>query len=305
MAISKVRVKVNGTWTNLTLDSSTGKWTGTITAPSTTSYNLTNGYYPVTVEATNDAGTVVTKEATDATIGASLRLTVKEKIKPVVTLVTPSNGAYITNNKQPITFKVTDEVGGSGVALSTVKLKIDSTTYTSSSTGMEVTSISNGYQFVYTPQTALTDGSHTITVNASDNDGNAATAVSATFKVDTVPPTLTVSSPKANLITNKSALTVVGITNDATSSPVTVALSLNGTDQGSITVADDGAFSKDVTLTEGSNTIIVEATDAAGRTSDLTFTVKLDTSVPAIKSVVLSPNPADTSAPVAITIEVS
>lgn len=305
MAISKVRVKVNGTWTNLTLDSSTGKWTGTITAPSTTSYNLTNGYYPVAVEATNDAGTVVTKEATDATIGASLRLTVKEKIKPVVTLVTPSNGAYITNNKQPITFKVTDEVGGSGVALSTVKLKIDSTTYTSSSTGMEVTSISNGYQFVYTPQTALTDGSHTITVNASDNDGNAATAVSATFKVDTVPPTLTVSSPKANLITNKSALTVVGITNDATSSPVTVALSLNGTDQGSITVADDGAFSKDVTLTEGSNTIIVEATDAAGRTSDLTFTVKLDTSVPAIKSVVLSPNPADTSAPVAITIEVS
>ena len=99
--------------------------------------------------------------------------------------------------------------------LSTVKIKVDGTTYTTSSTGMVSKGITNGYQFTFTPQTALKDGSHTITINASDNDGNAAAAVSSTFTIDTVPPTLTISSPAAGLITNKAALNVTGKTNDA------------------------------------------------------------------------------------------
>ncbi len=171
MAIVKVRVQVDGVWTNLTL--SNGKWVGTITAPATTSYNLANKYYPIKIEITNDAGTVVTKDATDATLGEALRLIVKETMKPTITLVSPSKSAYVTNNKQPITFKVVDEAGGSGVNLSTVKIKVDSTTYTTSSTGMVSKGITNGYQFTFTPQTALKDGSHTITITASDNDGNA------------------------------------------------------------------------------------------------------------------------------------
>lgn len=91
--------------------------------PATTSYNLANKYYPIKIEITNDAGTVVTKDATDATLGEALRLIVKETMKPTITLVSPSKGAYVTNNKQPITFKVVDEAGGSGVNLSTVKIK--------------------------------------------------------------------------------------------------------------------------------------------------------------------------------------
>lgn len=77
MAITKVRVQIDGVWTNLSKGSN-GKWTGTLTAPATTSYNLANKYYPVKVEVTNDAGTVVTKDATDATLGELLRLVVKE-----------------------------------------------------------------------------------------------------------------------------------------------------------------------------------------------------------------------------------
>ena len=305
MAITKVRVKINGTWTNLTKNSSTGKWTGNITAPSTTSFNLSGGYYPVTVEATNDAGTVKTWEASDSTWGSMLQLVVKETIKPTITIVSPSNGAYITNNKQAITFKVTDEAGGSGVKLSEVKLKIDSTTYSYNSSGMSYEAITNGYQFVYTPQTALADGKHTITVNASDNDGNAATAATATITVDTVPPTLSVSTPAAGLITNNPSVNVSGVTNDTTSSPVTVKITLNGANQGNISVGSDGSFSKAVTLAEGTNTIVVTATDAAGKTSSITRSVKLDTTIPAISSMTLAPNPANTSASVTITIEVS
>lgn len=303
MAIVKVRVQVDGVWTNLTL--SNGKWVGTFTSPSITSYNLANKYYPIKIEVTNDAGTVVTKDATDATLGEMLRLVVKETIKPKITLVSPSKGAYVTNNKQPITFKVVDEASGSGVKLSTVRLKIDSTTYTASSTGMKSTGITNGYQFVFTPQSTLKDGNHTITITASDNDGNAASTVTSTFTIDTVPPTLTISSPAAGLITNKSALTVTGKTNDVTSSPITLTMTLNGTSLGSVAVETDGSFSKAVTLAEGTNSIVVTSKDGSGQTTSITLSVKLDTTVPVLKGITLTPNPVSTSASVAITVEVS
>lgn len=302
MAITKVRVKINGTWTNLT--NSAGKWTGNITAPSATSYNMTGKYYPVTIEATNDAGTVKTWEATDLSWGESLKLEVKETIKPVVTLISPSNGSYVTNNKQSVTFKVTDESGGSGVALSSVKLKIDANTYSYNSAEMTYSTITNGYQFTYAPKNALADGKHTITVNASDNDGNAAAPVTANITVDTVPPTLTVTAPAAGLITNNKSINVTGTTNDATSSPVKITIKLNNADQGSVSVGSDGSFTKAITLAEGENAIAVTATDAAGKTSSVTRNVKLDTSIPKITAMTLTPNPVNASASVAITIEV-
>ena len=115
MAISRVRVKINGVWTNLTYNSSTGKYEGTIAAPAATSYNLSGRYYPVTVEAANDAGTVTTKDDSDASLGSSLRLTVKETVKPVITLISPTNGSYIQNSNTPVIFTVLDEANGSGV----------------------------------------------------------------------------------------------------------------------------------------------------------------------------------------------
>lgn len=305
MAITKVRVKTDGTWHALSRDASTGKWTGSITAPSATSYNLSGGYYPVTIEATNDAGTVKTWEASDTAWGHLLRLTVRETVKPVCTVVSPSDGAYTSNNRPPLTFQVTDEAGGSGVSLKDVSLTLDGVTYGYDSEGMTRTEITNGYRFVCTPQEALTDGSHTVTVNAKDNDGNAAEAVTAVITVDTVPPSLTVTVPAAGLITNSPSLTVTGVTNDASSSPVTVAVTLNGTELGTAAAAADGSFAKGVTLTEGTNTVTVTAEDAAGQTSSVTRTVKLDTSVPRITSMTLAPNPTDADGSITVTLEVS
>lgn len=303
MAISRVRVRINGAWTTLTKNQS-GAWTGTVTAPSTTSYTQTNKYYPVTVEATNDAGTVVTVDNTDATFGASLRLVVKETLAPQITLSSPTTGAFVTSNKPTITFNIVDETSGSGVNLSSVTCKIDSTTYKNGTSGFTATAITNGYTITVVPTTALAEGSHTITLNGADNDGNSATAVTATIKVDTVPPSLTISAPANNLVTNNATCTVSGTTNDATSSPVTVTMTLNGSSVGTVSVGANGAFSKSVTLAEGSNTIVVTSTDSAGKTSSVTRTVKLDTSVPRLTSVLFTPNPANTDAPVTITIEV-
>lgn len=297
MAIKTVRAQINGTWHTLTLNTSTGKYEKTITAPSITSYNQDGHYYNVTVEATNDAGT---STSVSGTTMQTLRLQVREKIKPVITITSPSSGAYVTNNKQTVIFTITDEVNGSGVDLSTLVVKLDNTAVPAAQ--ITNTAITNGYRFTYTPATALSDGSHTITVNASDYDGNAAVQKSTTFKVDTVAPVLNVTAPANNLITNKASLTITGTTNDVTSSPVTVTIKLNNTDQGAVTVGSNGAFSKQITLAEGSNTITITATDSAGKATSVTRTVKLDTSVPKIKSATITPNPVDAGATMVISV---
>ena len=298
MAIASVRAQINGTWYTLTLSGS-NTYTATITVPGSTSYTKTGGYYDVTVEATNTAGTVVTQNASGL---ASLKLVVKEKVAPVITILTPTSGAAVTNNKQPVTFTIVDEAGGSGINLSSLVVKQDSTAAATST--IVSTAITNGYSCTYTPASALSDGSHTVTITVSDNDGNAATAKSTTYKVDTVPPTLNITAPANALVTNAASLVVRGTTNDTASSPVTVKITLAGTDQGSITVGTDGSFSKTLTLANGTNTIVITATDAAGKSSSVTRTVTLDTSKPVVKSATITPNPVDAGASMVISVVV-
>ena len=299
MAIKTVKATINGQTYDLTLNSASGKWEATITAPGKTSYNLAGGYYNVSVEATNEAGT---KGSADASTVDGLKLVVKETVAPVITIVSPTAGAYVANSKQPVVFNITDEAGGSGVDISTLVVKQDGTAVAAAN--ITHTAISNGYSVTYTPSAALSDGSHTVTINCKDHDGNAAAEKSTTYTVDTVPPTLNVTSPADGLITAASSVTVAGTTNDATSSPVVITISLNGTDQGTIPVGTGGTFSKVVTLKEGSNTIIVKAKDAAGKESSVTRTVTLDTSVPKIKAATITPNPVDTGKTMVISVTI-
>lgn len=299
MAIKTVKATINGQTYDLTLNSASGKWEATITAPGKTSYNLAGGYYNVSVEATNEAGT---KGSADASTVDGLKLVVKETVAPVITIVSPTSGAYVANSKQPVVFNITDETGGSGVDISTLVVKQDGTAVAAAN--ITHTAITNGYSVTYTPSAALSDGSHTVTINCKDHDGNAATEKSTTYTVDTVPLTLNVTSPADGLITAASSVTVAGTTNDATSSPVVITISLNGTDQGTIPVGTGGTFSKVVTLKEGSNTIIVKAKDAAGKESSVTRTVTLDTSVPKIKAATITPNPVDTGKTMVISVTI-
>ena len=302
MAVKTVQAIINGVTTTLTYNSSTKKYEATITAPSTSSYNNNDGhYYPVTVKATDEAGNVTTKTDSDATLGESLKLRVKEKVAPIITITYPTASALITNNKPSIAWKVTD--ADSGVNSGSIKITIDSGSAITA--GITKTAITDGYQCTYTPTAALSDGSHTIKIDAADNDGNAATQKSVTFKIDTVPPTLSVTAPTNGLITNKAACTVTGTTNDITSSPVTVTVKLNSGSAEAVTVGADGSFSKALTLVSGSNTITVVATDSAGKSTTVTRTVTLDTVAPTIKAVTLTPNPVDAGKTYVISVEVT
>jgi len=301
MAVKTVQAIVNGITTTLTYNSTSGKYEATITAPSTSSYNVNEGhYYPVTVKATDEAGNVTTKTDEDATLGASLRLKVKEKVAPVITITAPTASARLTNNKPVISFTVTD--ADSGVDPDTIKITIGSTVIT---TGITKTQSGKNYTCTYTPATALADGSNTVKVDAGDYDGNAAAQKSVTFIIDTVPPTLSVTTPVDNLITNQAACTVAGTTNDETSSPCTVTIKLNAGAAQAVTVNADGTFSQALTLVAGTNTITIVSTDSAGKSSTVTRTVTLDQVAPTIKSVTLTPNPVDAGQTYIISVEVT
>lgn len=303
MAVKTVQVIINGAVTTLSYNGQTGKYEATITAPSKSSYNVNAGhYYPVIVKATDEAGNVTTKTDTDTTLGASLKLKVKEKVAPTITISSPTAGSYLTTNKPTIKWKVTD--ADSGVNPSTIGITIDNG---SKVTGDSITktTVSGGYECTYTPGSALADGSHTVKIDASDFDGNAAAQKSVSFKIDTVPPTLSISSPSDKLITNKTAITVTGKTNDATSSPVTVTIKLNSGNAEAVEVGADGAFSKALTLAVGSNTITVVAKDAAGKSTTVTRTVIVDQTAPVIKSITINPNPVDAGKTYVICVEVT
>ena len=303
MAVKTVQVIINGAVTTLSYNGQTGKYEATITAPSKSSYNVNAGhYYLVTVKATDEAGNVTTKTDTDTTLGASLKLKVKEKVAPTITISSPTAGSYLTTNKPTIKWKVTD--ADSGVNPSTIGITIDNG---SKVTGDSITktTVSGGYECTYTPGSALADGSHTVKIDASDFDGNAAAQKSVSFKIDTVPPTLSISSPSDKLITNKTAITVTGKTNDATSSPVTVTIKLNSGNAEAVEVGADGAFSKALTLVAGSNTITVVAKDAAGKSTTVTRTIIVDQTAPVIKSITINPNPVDAGKTYVICVEVT
>ena len=307
MPVQQVRAKVNGVWTVLTYNATSGKYEGTLTAPSITSFNVNaEHYYPVTLEASDMAGNITTKDDTDASLGGALKLNVKEISKPTISISSPSNGAYVITNTQPIVFSVRDEVNGSGIKISSLALQMDSgVAINNTSAGVSITSVSNGYDITYTPQSALNDGPHTVKINIQDNDGNTAVQAMSTFTVDTVPPALNVTTPATDggYVNNK-AYNVMGTTSDVTSGPVTVTIKLNGTEQGGVTVQANGSFTKGISLAVGSNAIEVKVTDKAGRSTTVTRTINCDIAAPIVSEIVLTPNPVNTSGTYTISVKV-
>lgn len=300
MGVKTVKATINGQEVTLTLNSSSGYWEATTTAPSTTSWAQTDHKYGVSVTATDNAGNSTTVDRTDATLGTSLQLRVLEKTAPTISVTYPTASAYVTNSKPTIKWTVTD--AGSGIDTTTISVKVDSGTAITS--GITTTATTNGYTCQYTPSSALSEGSHTIKFNVSDNDGNAATEASVTFKVDTVPPSLSWTSPADGEYVNSTTISIVGTTNDATSSPVTLTAKVGSGSAVTIPVSN-GAFNSTVTGSEGANTITLTATDAAGKTTTITRTINVDTKAPTITEVTLTPNPVDAGASYVIKVKVT
>lgn len=304
MAINTVKVTVNGTTVNAASNGD-GTYTATLAAPNITSFNVNSGhYYPVTVVATNMAGTATTVNDQTDSIGQYLRLRVLEVTAPTITITTPTGGQYFGTAAPELSFTLVDDTNGSGVAINTLKITVDGTVYTNTSAGVTVSTTANGYSVKCVPST-LSDGSHTFKVEVEDNDGNSATSSTISFITDTIAPTLNVTNPATSggYVANAN-LTVTGTTSDSTSGAPTIKITLNGSDQGAVTVSN-GSFSKGITLISGANTIVVTATDKAGRVTTITRTITLDSSSPVVASVIIDPNPVNVGNNYTVTISVT
>lgn len=126
---------------------------------------------------------------------------------------------------------------------------------------------------------SLQDGSHHLTVRATDLGGNKGSS-EINVSVDTLAPVLSIMDPKDGALLNASPVQVEGKTEPGAD------LRLEGSNE-SIAVETNGDFSFLFDLTEGENVITLVAIDAAGNEVERTITVTLDTVPP--KLILTSP----------------
>ncbi len=292
-----VKATVYGQEYTLVYDSSARQYKAEVTAPGDSSYqHNSEHYFPVSISATDAAGNTTVISDTAGDFKENLKLYAKEQIKPTVVDISPSSGATITTSTPVIEFTVLDnsngqQTGFSGINPDSIALTVGGAYVSNSAISKEA--VTGGYKCTYTPSQVLTDGISIITVKVADFDGNESETASVSFKIDTTPPVLNVATPADGVSVNTKTLLVSGVTSDESSSPVTVSITVNGVGQGDVVVSSDGSFSKEVSLTEGENTIEIISTDAVGKQSSVKRTVILKTTGPVFKTVEISPNPVN------------
>ena len=285
-------------------------WTASATAPTETSGSNNSGqgpgvganaqgkgYYPVTIRATDDSGNVTEVTSDDPTWAEALKLKVLEKTAPVANLTYPSSGAFIKNAKPEIQFTVTDS--GSGVNGGECYVVIDDKPAVKGTASVAGTTAT----VTYTPSENLADGEHTVKVYAMDYDGNKSNEASASFTIDTTPPTLNVTSPAEETTkTNQLTITVAGTTNDETSSPVTIAITGGAQSYPNVNVSG-GSFSQVVQLKNNdTNTLVITATDSAGQVTTVQRIVIVNTNKPVLSDISIVPNPSDVGGGLTISV---
>ena len=100
---------------------------------------------------------------------------------------------------------------------------------------------------------------------------------------DTTPPVITISSPEDGSETSNDSVNISGVITDDLSGVASVTLNGN-----SLTLNSDGSFSTTVSLTEGTNTITITATDKAGNKATKTITI---TYTPPVQTIIITLQP--------------
>ena len=205
---------------------------------------LTEGLNTITIVARDAAGnqTTITRKVT------------KDSVPPTLIVTTPTDSTITNQTNITLSGTVTD---------------VSATTLTVNGSPVQV-----GTNGAFSTQVVLIEGVNTITVVATDAAGNK-TTVTRRVRRDTQSPIVNLTSPIDSLITNQLNVTVSGTVKDST----TVTLTINGIN---VPVGVGGAFSSQLPLVEGLNTITLVATDAAGNKTTVTRRVRRDTQAPTV-----------------------
>ena len=295
--IKSAYVMLDGRKTTATFDSKTGLWTAAVTAPSESSWSQEGHVYNAEIHADDAAGNSAVMKTTDTTYGAQLRIRVLEKTAPVATIVSPTAGSVLGSAEQTISLKISD-AGNSGLNMESIKFTVNGNVI--ANTNLTWADASGAKTATY-KATGLPDGSNTITLDVSDNDGNKATHASTNFVISTAAPTLNVTSPADKILTNQNKVTVSGIAKPGSASVTLSSVKINDVDAKPVA---DGKFSLEVTLTEGANTVKIIATDSLGKSTTVTRTITLDSKAPVISDVKTVSTTVDAGKTITITFKV-
>jgi hypothetical protein len=245
-----------------------------------------DGTQKVWVAAKDNAGNR-TVYATAATITV-------DKQKPVTTV----SGSTTTNAQADVvlTVKVTDtnpgtpvltvNIPGGGTASVTAANKTVQTGYTTWTAAVPFTSTLS----------STADGSYTVSVNETDQNGRAAETASCTILKDTTAPAVTITAPDADTITNGTSRTFTGTAFDINLSAATIKLYKDGVYNSTIDITNvveaDGSWEwKKYELVSGSTYYItVTAEDKVGNSTTATSkTITVDTTAPDLLNIAADP----------------
>jgi hypothetical protein len=147
----------------------------------------------------------------------------------------------------------------------------------------------------------LTPGLNSITLVATDLAGNSATKT-VLVTLDSTPPVVTITAPISGGITKNAQVTVTGTISKPNTTATITSTSLS-TGNGTPVTVTGQAFSFTYTLSEGDNSLSIEATDRAGNKGSAAVTATLDTQPPLLSF--QAPAEAAAGSNVALTVNAS
>ncbi len=236
-----------------TTSNPTGTWTSKVIDFKFANVGSTEGLYQFYSIATDNAGMT---EATPLTYEASIAFDVTS---PVTTASPNSALAPAWNNhSMTVALSATDVTSG----VSKTFYRLDGIAWTA-----------------YTkPIVISSQGGHVLRYNSTDNAGNVETTKSISFNVDTVAPTLAITSPINRSQNNSGNVTVKWTASDGGSGVAKIEVCI---DQANWTRASGMSYSFSG-LSDGAHTIYVRATDNAGSSVMASVTFDVDTVAPLV-----------------------
>jgi hypothetical protein len=247
----------------ITLSSVAGPVTGSIslTAPNTLTFSpsaplMNNTIYSVRVSgAVSFGGNIQTTPFTSTFVSP-------ETATPVLQLSSPRNGSYVNTATPTISIVLSDQL--TGINISSGSMTLD---------GQTVTPSVNSTSMTFTPATALAAGPHTISASVKNNAGVAG-LLSASFIVDTTPPSAaTLSGITAGQVL-KGQIAVSGSATDSISGIAKINFLVDGTVQLALAAPSFSATLNSATLSDGPHNFAVQAVNNAGTTGSASAAVQ-------------------------------
>ena len=259
--------------------SSTQSVSGPHTAVSISINGLSSGTtYYYRIAAQNSAGT---------TYGNEISFTTSDASKPTGSVNINSGASYTNATTVTLNLSATDNAGITGYYSST-----SSTTPSASTSGWTSINSTTSYTADVSYTVSSGDGSKAVYVWYKDNSGNISNTASDEITLDTIIPTIIITTPTSSstYTTTSSTMSMDGTAFDNASGISSVTWSNSKGGNGTATGTTSWSVSS-ITLSSGDNTITVTAKDNAGNTGTDAIAVTYS------GGVVSSPTPTSTPSP--------